>query len=219
MQKLNPEITALVLVDIQNDFLPPSGSLAIPNGDAILPVVHQVLELDWALIIASQDYHPPDHISFASNHQQEAECPPKIDPNSGIALWPDHCVQGTIGCEIENGIKKLLSQRDQLVQFVKKGQDPQKEEYSAFDSSGTMDKLLKSRNISTLVCMGLAADYCLVATARSALTSGYEVYWLSSGTQAVGGQEVQCKIEAELINEFPESYKVINLEELQSYFQ
>lgn len=219
MKKINHEETALVLVDIQNDFLPPSGSLSVPNGDTILPVVHQVLELNWTLIVASQDYHPPDHISFASNHQKEPRIPPEIDPNSGIALWPDHCIQGTFGCEIEGGIKTLLSQRGSPVHFVKKGQNPEKEEYSAFDSSGRLDNFLKSQNISAVLCLGLAADYCVLATARSALTYGYKVYWLSSGTQAVGGKEIQSKIEAELTEEFAERFELISWEELQSNFQ
>ncbi|KAG0143026.1 hypothetical protein CROQUDRAFT_66593 [Cronartium quercuum f. sp. fusiforme G11] len=155
MTMTSSDNTALVLVDIQNDFLPPSGTLAVPNGRAILPIVQQLLDFNWKLIVASQDYHPPHHISFASTHHQEPQFPPKRHAETGIELWPDHCVEGTPGCEIESGILSLLLKLKARAYFVKKGQDPHKEEYSAFDSSsGVLDQFLRSQQISKIVCIG-----------------------------------------------------------------
>ncbi|KAH9819731.1 Isochorismatase-like protein [Melampsora americana] len=215
-QKINPREIGLVLVDLQNDFLPPTGSLAVPNGHQILPIVYQILKLNWNLIVVSQDYHPPNHISFASNHQQEPEFPPKIEPNSGITLWSIHCVQDTLGCEIENGVKKLISKTDSLVHFVKKGQDSKKEELSVFDGSGRLNEFLKSKNLSQLLCIGLAADYCLLSTVLSALHYGFEVFWMSSATKAVGGEEIQLQIESNLKRDYPKRFHIIQLEELLS---
>ncbi|KAG8797356.1 hypothetical protein FRC17_007756, partial [Serendipita sp. 399] len=133
--------TALILVDIQHDFLPPDGSLAVTEGDQILPPVYRLIENAekyFDLIVASlvrvysglgtaanHANHPVSHVSFASTHGKEPFTTleiPKLNSNETITqmLWPDHCVQGTKGCELESGIKKRLEEVSHMVQYVRK---------------------------------------------------------------------------------------------------
>lgn len=136
----DPMRRALLLIDIQNDFLPPHGALAVPQGDAILPCVYRLLEEgEWAVVLASQvsspgswvewnglssdpprslqDYHPPRHVSFASRwpggkpFTSQTTQHPRTRREIRQELWPDHCVQGTPGCEFERGVQERLDER------------------------------------------------------------------------------------------------------------
>ncbi|GAA5820375.1 hypothetical protein JCM11491_006158, partial [Sporobolomyces phaffii] len=126
--RATPAMSALLLVDIQNDFLPPHGSLAVPSGDLIVPAVLRLLDLPFDLVVASQarhaDHHPRDHVSFASSH-------PNSRPFSSIAvphpvtraetrqdLWPDHCVQGTRGVLLEERLAAKLETWDRDSKYV-----------------------------------------------------------------------------------------------------
>ncbi|GAA5919642.1 hypothetical protein JCM6882_004877 [Rhodosporidiobolus microsporus] len=136
-------VAALILVDVQYDFLPPSGALAVPTGDAILPHVYRLLEEgEWGIVVASQDYHPRGHVSFASRHGRSPfssiEVP--LPPSRGGGqitqeLWPDHCVQGTRGCELEEGVRKRLDAIQASggkIEVIQKGCDVDLDAYSAF---------------------------------------------------------------------------------------
>lgn len=161
-----PENTALVLVDIQNDFCP-GGALAVPEGDQIVPVVNGLLDR-FALIVASQDWHPPNHISF-----KERGGP-----------WPPHCVQGTPGAEFHPELN--VSKIDML---VRKAASPERDAYSAFEAADekghTLGTLLKGRGIKTLYIAGLATDYCVRATALDALADGFEVFVVTDAVRPV----------------------------------
>ncbi|KAM0751581.1 isochorismatase family hydrolase [Meredithblackwellia eburnea MCA 4105] len=172
--------SALLLVDIQYDFLP-GGSLAVSNGDSILPHTYTLLDnAKWDLVIASQDFHPPNHISFASRHNLPAFTSIQVlDNDSATAgatkkqeLWPDHCVQGTKGTEFEEGVKTRLEKL--AAKVVQKGADSEKDAYSAFalptgKSSSPLIEILKGASISELFVVGLATDYCVKASVLSAL--------------------------------------------------
>ncbi|PSR97257.1 nicotinamidase [Coniella lustricola] len=196
-------VPALIIVDVQEDFCPPKGSLAVPNGRSIAEPINSLLaEPKFALRIATQDWHPANHISFANNHN-----PPKqpftdsikisnpLNPSEEpytTRLWPVHCVQDTAGAAL---IPELDTSNIDVV--VKKGQDSRVEMYSAFydpfrqptvSDSGLADTL-KERGITHVYVVGLAYDYCVKATAVDAAKEGFVVYVVQDGTKAVGGNE------------------------------
>ncbi|GAA6009878.1 nicotinamidase [Rhodotorula paludigena] len=183
---------ALLLVDVQYDFLPPDGALAVEGGDGILErAVYPLLddEQGWDLVVASQDFHPPHHISFASRHALPPFSSTVVvrDPRTGRdkeqELWPDHCVQGTRGCEIEEGVRARMDRLRQsmgegAVAVVQKGTDLDLDAYSAFSPRlshppslpAPLTQLLLDRGIEQLVVCGLATDFCVRQTVLSALS-------------------------------------------------
>ncbi|KAL7413044.1 Isochorismatase-like protein [Mrakia frigida] len=207
---------ALILVDIQNDFLPPSGSLAVPEGRAILPLVHSLIEDgEWDLICASLVTHPSNHISFASQHEghsafEEIHIPllnSKEGAQTSQMLWPDHCIPESKGWELEEGVKTRLDAKAAAglpVELVRKGTNQALDSYSAFadnqyTSFTSLSRLLFSTNITHLTVVGLAADYCVRATCVDARKFGFEVELVWEGTKAVGqGEEVGRKLREEL---------------------
>ncbi|KDQ56964.1 hypothetical protein JAAARDRAFT_178399 [Jaapia argillacea MUCL 33604] len=191
-------MSALLIVDVQYDFI--SGSLAVKQAEAILPVVYDLLDQQnrWDLVVASQDYHPAGHVSFASTHNatpfQRVRLPHPIlgDHPDTIAqmLWPDHCVQGSKGCEIEEGVRSRLDKLGSKVHIVQKGCDPIVDSYSAFASNHyvrftELPKILFSRDIRKLTVVGLATDYCVRATAIDARKFNFEVDVVRAGVRAV----------------------------------
>ncbi|GAA6054863.1 hypothetical protein NBRC10513_006214 [Rhodotorula toruloides] len=215
-----PSHPALLLVDIQHDFLPPSGALAVPHGDAILEdAVYPLLDRGkWDL-----DFHPPGHVSFASRHQsptfsKTTVSRPLTHEPIEQELWPDHCVQGTRGCEFDEGVQRRLerlrSERgEQAVRIIQKGVDRELDAYSAFavplavqernsptkpeDLSGAsstaaeLTQALLDSRITHLVIVGLALDFCVLASAlaakRASVAHGdqWEVWVVREGTRAV----------------------------------
>jgi len=196
---------ALVVVDMQNDFCPPDGSLAVSGGRDIASLINTLLnEPAFAFKVATQDYHPKTHISFASNHPPPNNKPFEsfIDMKNHVGgkpeetmqqrLWPVHCVQGTIGAEIIDEID--MSKIDLTIQ---KGMDERVEMYSAFsDSFGNMTAgaggvshdladVLHAKHISHVYVVGLAGDYCVKATAIGAAKAGFETYVIEEGQRCV----------------------------------
>ena len=177
---------ALILVDIQNDFLP-GGALAVPEGDAIVPLVNRIQE-KFDLILATKDHHPADHGSFAANH--ESKKPGEIIDLHGLTqiLWPVHCVQDSEGAEFSKeldmtGVEKVFC----------KGENPGIDSYSGFFDNGKrqktgLDDYLKSKDVDTVYIAGLATDYCVKFTALDAVELGYETYVIKDATRAVNLQ-------------------------------
>ena len=144
---------ALVVVDFQNDFAP-GGALAVPDGDAIAPRVQELIASGrFDLVVATRDWHPPDHGSFAEQG----------------GPWPPHCVQGTPGAELHPSVP-----RDRVDVVLDKGQDPGTDGYSAFDGTD-LAALLRERGVDRITLVGLATDYCVKNTALDALREGFEV--------------------------------------------
>ncbi|UOQ76699.1 bifunctional nicotinamidase/pyrazinamidase [Hymenobacter sp. 5516J-16] len=177
---------ALLLIDIQNDFLP-GGSLAVAGGHEILPVVNQ-LQNQYELVVATQDWHPADHQSFASQH-------PGRHPFEHIdlhglpqTLWPDHCVQGTAGAEFSPGLNQ-----HRIEAIFRKGTNPEIDSYSGFfdnghrKSTGLAD-YLRGRGVREVHVCGLAADYCVNFSALDALQEGFAVTFLEAATRAISSE-------------------------------
>ena len=173
---------ALLLVDIQNDFSP-TGSLPVKEGDEIIPFVNG-RQGDFDLVIASQDWHPADHYSFAKNHNLK---PGQIIGLNGIdqILWPVHCVQNTFGAKFIDGLET-----GKIAKIFRKGTDREIDSYSAFfdndhRSSTGLNDYLKQKGVSQICIVGLATDYCVKYTAIDAVGQGFETSVLLKGCRSV----------------------------------
>lgn len=154
---------ALVIVDFQNDFTP-GGALAVPRGDEIAGRVRELAESGrFGLVVATRDWHPPDHGSFAERG----------------GPWPPHCVQGTPGAELHEG-----APRERIDVVVDKGQDPATEGYSGFEAT-ELERLPRDRGVHRLTIVGLATDYCVKNTALDALRLGFEVAVDRAGVRGI----------------------------------
>ncbi|KZW04232.1 Isochorismatase hydrolase [Exidia glandulosa HHB12029] len=193
--------SCLLLVDIQNDFLP-GGALAVGDGDKILPTVYSLVESgEFDLIVASKDYHPEGHVSFASTHGGEVFTPkevPKLREQGTVTqmLWPDHCVQGTRGSELEAGLQTRLDRLGgDKVKTVHKGRHALVDSYSAFaDNQYTaftaLSRILHENGITDVHIVGLATDYCVRATAIDSCKFGFRTTVHAAGVRGVdGGRE------------------------------
>jgi nicotinamidase/pyrazinamidase len=174
---------ALILVDIQNDFLP-GGALAVPEGDRVIAVANALMPR-FPLVVATQDWHPPEHGSFADNHPGRA--PGEVVMLSGLeqVLWPTHCVQGTRGAEFAAGLR--LGPEAHV--FVK-GIDPAVDSYSGFFDNGRrrstgLGEFLRARAVEEAVVLGLATDYCVKFTALDALSLGFTTTLVEDGCRGV----------------------------------
>ncbi|CDN06096.1 bifunctional nicotinamidase/pyrazinamidase [Klebsiella quasipneumoniae] len=180
---------ALLLVDLQNDFCA-GGALAVPEGDSTVEVANALI--DWSLargepIVASQDWHPADHGSFASQHQVE---PYTVGDLDGLAqtFWPDHCVQHS-----EGAVLHPLLKQQAIAAVFHKGQNRVIDSYSAFFDNGhrqktELDGWLRGQGIVELTVLGLATDYCVKFTVLDALALGYAVNVITDGCRGVNLQ-------------------------------
>ena len=177
---------ALILVDIQNDFLP-GGALAVPYGDEVVSVANRVQSC-FALIVATQDCHPLSHGSFASNHPNRK--PGELGELDGLpqVLWPNHCVENTGGAAFAPGL-----QTNRITRIFPKGTDPRVDSYSGFFDNGHqkatgLGDYLRDRQVTEVYILGLATDYCVKATALDARQSGFVTYLIEDGCRAVNLQ-------------------------------
>jgi nicotinamidase/pyrazinamidase len=175
---------ALILVDIQNDFMP-TGSLPVAHADEIVPIVNRLQEAFDGIIVASQDWHPADHLSFASNHGGRK--PFEVTEVDGLEqiLWPDHCVQDTRGAEF---VPELNT--DRVHQVFRKGTDPRIDSYSAFHDNGHrkstgLADYLREHRVTDVYLVGVAADVCVYFTARDALREGFHTVLIRDATRGV----------------------------------
>ncbi len=164
--------TALILVDIQYDFLP-DGALAVPDGDAVIAVANR-LAARFDTVVATQDYHPRDHMSFAANHTSRNVGEVIVLDGLSQILWPVHCVQGTRGSELADALDKAP-----IARVFRKGTNPRVDSYSGFFDNGGrgdtgLNDWLKERGIDAVVVAGLATDYCVKFTALDARRLGFE---------------------------------------------
>ncbi len=174
---------ALVLVDVQNDFMP-FGALPVAEGDLVVPVANR-LAAHHAIVVATQDWHPADHGSFAVNHAGKS--PGDVIELGGTeqVLWPPHCVQGTPGASFHSALDV-----GRVTQVVRKGADPLVDSYSGFfdndhRSATGLEALLRARGVDSLVICGLATDYCVNYTALDARELGFRVTVVADGCRAV----------------------------------
>ncbi len=175
---------ALIVTDIQPDFLP-GGALPVPHGDEIIPLVNRLQEC-FPLVVATQDWHPQDHVSFASNH-------PGKKPGDRIPLfgseqilWPDHCVQDSPGAALS---PQLVTKRVEAI--IRKGTDREIDSYSTFfdnehrKASG-LAGYLRGRGVDHVYFVGLAADFCVNYSLHDAVGLGFEATLIEDATRAIG---------------------------------
>lgn len=174
---------ALIVVDVQNDFLP-GGALAVPQGDQVIPVINNIVSL-FDCVVLTQDWHPLGHVSFASSH---ANC--KIGDLINVSygqqlLWPEHCVQATHGAALASG---LISPAGQVL--IRKGFRQGIDSYSAFLEADLhtptgLAGYLKNRDVQRCFVCGLATDFCVAWTACDACKLGFEVYVVADASQGI----------------------------------
>ena len=177
---------ALILVDIQNDFLP-GGALAVPNGDAVIPVVNRLQPM-FPLVVATQDWHPADHGSFAANHPGKKPFEQITLNGLPQTLWPVHCVQGTGGAELAPGLD-----RKRIAKIFQKGTDAAIDSYSGFFDNGHrratgMSEWLIGKGVTEVHVCGLATDYCVKFTALDAVSAGFKTHLIEDASQGVNLQ-------------------------------
>ncbi len=174
---------ALVVVDVQNCFLP-GGTLPVKEGDQVIPVINRLAGA-FANVVVTQDWHTPSHASFASAHQGKKPFETTDLSYGTQVLWPDHCVQGSKDADLAAGLKLPMAQ---LV--IRKGYHRDTDSYSAFIEADKktktgLDGYLKSRGIDTVYVTGLATDFCVAWTAMDARSLGFEAYVIEDATRAI----------------------------------
>lgn len=174
---------ALLVVDIQNDFLP-GGALGVQHGDQVVPVINKVSSR-FENIIVTQDWHPDDHVSFAQHHPGRQPFETILLDYGEQTLWPSHCVQATRGAELA---QDLDYRRAQLI--IRKGHHRMIDSYSTFleadrQTQTGLDGYLRSRGIDHLVIGGLATDFCVLWSVLDALTYGYKVDVLEDACRGI----------------------------------
>jgi nicotinamidase/pyrazinamidase len=182
---------ALIVVDVQNDFIP-GGALAVPEGDLIVPVANQMMGR-FDLVVATQDWHPPDHGSFASRY-------PGKRPGDFVELngrqqilWPDHCVAHSSGAAFVSGLDV-----DGIAHVVRKGMDKRVDSYSGFfdnDHRKTtgLGEYLRNQAVDQVAIMGLATEYCVKFTALDARRLGYKTRLIREGVRGVELNPGDCE--------------------------
>lgn len=174
---------ALIVVDVQNDFVP-GGALPVPDGHAVIEPINMLMDA-FDLVVMTQDWHPATHVSFASNHpgKNVFEC---VDTHYGQqVLWPDHCVAGTRGAEFYEALNV-----SRAVAIVRKGTNAKVDSYSGFveadrKSVTGLSGLLKELGVERVWVCGLATDYCVASTAVDAARSGFETRIVMDACRAI----------------------------------
>ncbi|MEM7376948.1 MAG: bifunctional nicotinamidase/pyrazinamidase [Pseudomonadota bacterium] len=179
---MTTENTALIIVDVQNDFCP-GGALAVAGGDEIVDEIN-ALQADCATVVATQDWHPAGHGSFASSHGAEPFSTTTLSYGEQV-LWPDHCVIGTEGAAFHGKLNL-----DRVGAIIRKGSNPAIDSYSAFfenDKRTTtgLHGYLQERAVSSLLMVGLATDFCVAYSALDAARLGYAVTVRTSACRAI----------------------------------
>jgi len=174
---------ALLIVDVQNDFCP-GGALSVPEGDRVIEVIDR-LQPAFDLVVASQDWHPAEHGSFAANHPGTAPGQETLLAGLRQVLWPVHCVQGTPGAEFHPGLD-----RSRIARVFRKGTDPNVDSYSALFDNGHrastgLGEYLKSQGVTELYLCGLATDYCVKFTALDAVGLGFKTHVFEDACRGV----------------------------------
>jgi nicotinamidase/pyrazinamidase len=175
--------SVLIIVDLQNDFLP-GGALAVPHGDEIIPVANE-LQREFDLVLATKDWHPPDHGSFAANHPGKKPGDRIILDGVEQILWPVHCVQNTHGAEFARAFDT-----SRIAHVFHKGTDPQIDSYSTFFDNAHrrhtgLAHYLEKRGVKDIYLMGLALDYCVKYSALDARQLGLNAHVIVDGCRGI----------------------------------
>lgn len=174
---------ALIVVDIQNDFLP-GGALAVPRGDETVAIANRLMPL-FPTVVLTADWHPADHSSFASQHAGKSPYDVVPMPYGSQVLWPDHCVAGTSGADFAAGLETVRAHA-----VIRKGTDKNCDSYSGFLAADRktptgLAGYLKSRGVTTVFVCGLATDFCVAWTAQDASAAGFKTYLIEDASRAI----------------------------------
>ncbi len=173
---------ALIVIDVQNDFCP-GGKLAVADGDAVVAPINAMME-DFDAVVLTQDWHPADHLSFASNHSAEPFTTTEM-PYGPQVLWPEHCVIGSAGAEFHPGLDTARADM-----IIRKGYNREIDSYSAFFENDQTTKTglagyLRDRGITDLTFTGLATDFCVGWSALDAVKEGFDATVILSACRAI----------------------------------
>ncbi len=171
----------LIVIDAQNDFMP-GGALEVPEGDKIVPVINSIQD-EFDLVVAAQDWHPQNHVSFASNHKEKSVFDEIQVHGKTQTLWPDHCVQGTKGAQFHSDL-----QTDKWEAIFRKGTDTEIDSYSAFYDNGHLKSTgltgyLKEKGAKEVYLCGLAADICVYYSLIDAVEEGFTCYFIEDASK------------------------------------
>ena len=174
------------MVDLQNDFVP-GGALPVPNGDQVIPIANR-LQRDYSLVVATQDWHPPDHGSFAVNNEGRKPGDRVILDGIEQILWPVHCVQDTPGADFVPALD-----RTRIARVFKKGIDPRIDSYSTFFDnahrrSTGLAEYLKEQSVTDIYLLGLALDYCVKFSVLDARQVALNTYVILEACKGIGLQ-------------------------------
>jgi nicotinamidase/pyrazinamidase len=193
-------MTALVLVDLQNDFMP-GGSLAVAGGDEVVSVANELMPR-YPLVVATQDWHPSEHVSFAVNHAGRS--PGDVIEVHGLPqeLWPPHCVRDTPGAEFHAELEV-----DRIDEVVRKGVDPDIDSYSTFFDNARLratglERLLRERGMAEIHLLGLATDFCVRFSVLDAVDLGFATVVVEDGCRGV---ELEAGDSARALDEMREA--------------
>lgn len=174
---------ALLVIDVQHDFLP-GGALGVREGDQVVAPINALMA-DFDLVVATQDWHPVDHGSFAANHAGRS--PGEVIDLDGLqqVLWPTHCVEGTRGADFATGLRV-----EQFDRVFRKGTDPRVDSYSGLFDNGHrratgLADFLRERGVREVSICGIATDYCVKFTALDAVDEGFDVMLLAGACRGV----------------------------------
>ncbi len=191
-----PDNRLLIIVDVQNDFCP-GGALAVPDGDAIVPIINR-LARGFANVVLTQDWHPPGHISFASSHWGKKHFDVVALSYGPQVLWPDHCVQGTRGAAFHEGLDVPHAQA-----IIRKGYRANVDSYSGFlEADRTtptgLSGYVRERGLTQVFVAGLATDFCVAWTALDARRSGLDIAIIEEACRGLDTAGSLAKAWAEL---------------------
>lgn len=180
--QIKRDTDALLVVDVQNDFCP-GGALAVPEGDAVVPVINKLMDR-FATVVLTQDWHPEEHASFASTHGAEPFSTKEM-PYGTQVLWPDHCIAGGQGAAFNPSLRLRPAQMIQ-----RKGMNPDIDSYSAFfenDKSTTtgLAGWLKEKGVTRVFVVGLATDFCVAWTCLDAKRCGFDAVLIEDACRAI----------------------------------
>ena len=176
---------ALLVIDAQNDFCE-GGALAVQGGAGIMPLINRLAER-FGRVVVTQDWHTPDQISFASNHPGAAPFTEIEVAYGRQMLWPDHCLQGSVGADFHPEVKPTI---DRAIAVIRKGYNPAVDSYSGFfendhRTATGLAGLLRDRGVTRVFLCGLAYDYCVRFTAEDAVREGFEAAVIEDASRAI----------------------------------
>lgn len=187
---INQKTDVLGIIDMQLDFLP-GGALAVPEGDELIPQINRITNQFFSHAFASQDWHPINHISFASVHASKKIFDTITLPYGQQTLWPDHCIQNSAGANIHPNLDCA-----KVEVIIRKGFHRLIDSYSAFfENDGTtttgLDAYLKARQFQRVFLVGLATDFCVAYSAQDAIKLGYQVFVIRDACRGIGIKQTE----------------------------